>query len=370
MSRKKKVEINEKQEQINEVKELREDKEMEDPIFESIQTTQKFLDYEFVRMLRDKEGYQELVKYMGMFPYYNIKNCILIKHQLPEASNVSRMAQWNFKGRGIIEGQKGLRVLVPIMEETYKTSEDGTIQKTGYQKIVGYKYGFVFDVSQTTGKELENRELTEERAEKIYPLFKERIIKKVIPLFRVHEVSDIQYAETQYNHLDIFINKDLSYVEKIKALVSQTSVCLAKYKANRRRGLYEDRIIGVSVYEAQAIAYATAYAMGIPYTSVQVPCFNGMRDELANEFEGNFSRMKSNMNKILDEYKGVYYELFQKQEKSNEKQESMFNLMEGTEKEQEKEIKRRENEIKEIDRTSKEEEQEREQDNGREEGGK
>lgn len=355
--KKKKEVVNENQEEIKEVNKLRKEEDKVEEIFTSVQRTEEFTNQEFVKMLRSKEGYQELVKYMGMFPYYNIKNCILIKHQLPEATNVARVSHWNFRGRGIIEGQRGLRILVPILEEKYKTNEDGTIQKTGYQKVVGYKYGFVFDESQTTGKELEKRELTEEKAKDIYPLLRDRLIKNVIPMFEVHEVDNVSYAETQYNQLNIFINKDLSYIDKIKALVSQASVCLAKYKANRTKGLYEDRIIGVSVYEAQAISYATAYSMGIPYMSVQVPSFNGMRDELVQEFEGNFNRMKSNMNMILDEYKGVYYELYQKREK--EKEENIYTILDDIEKSERNREKERNKEPKEKRRENGRDEEER-----------
>ena len=339
----KKSNKNEMQESIKEVEEL--NNLTDEEIFEDEKSTEEFAKKEFVRMIRTKEGYQELVKYMGMFPYYNIKNCILIKHQLPDASNVARMAHWNFKGRCINEGQKALKVLIPIMEENYKTNEDGSIQKSKYSRVTGYKFGYVFDISQTNGREIKERELTEEKAEKVYPLLKEKLLKHVIPLFDVYEVDNVNFAETNYNQAKIFINKDLSGIEKVKALVSQTAVCLAKQKYNRYAGLYEDRIIGISVYEAQAISYACAYAMGIPYMAVQVPSFVGMRDYLVSEFESNFSRMKSSMNKILEEYKGVYYELFQKKEKEMDKEESVYTLLDEIERDEQDKDRQKEEEM-------------------------
>ena len=116
--------------------------------------------------------------------------------------------------------------------------------------------------------------------------------------------------------------------------------------------------MSISVYEAQAISYATAYAMGIPYMSVQAPSFEGIRDSSILEFESNFNRMKGSMNKILEEYKGAYYELFQKKER--EKEESVYSLLDEIEKnerekdrQQEEDMKRR-NEV--IQKLMKEEE--------------
>ena len=51
------------------------------------------------------------------------------------------------------------------------------------------------------------------------------------------------------------------------------------------------------------------------------------------------------MNKILEEYKGVYYELFQKKEKEMDKEESLYTLLDEIERDEQDKDRQKEEEM-------------------------
>ena len=51
------------------------------------------------------------------------------------------------------------------------------------------------------------------------------------------------------------------------------------------------------------------------------------------------------MNKILEEYKGVYYELFQKKEKEMDKEESVYTLLDEIERDEQDKDRQKEEEM-------------------------
>ena len=112
--------------------------------------------------------YEEYLKTMSKFHAYSARNCALIMLQNPEATYVAGMRFWdtNF-GRRVNKGESAIRILAPV---TYKkeiktivTDQDGvpvldrdgnTVWQQKEQKAIGFKVAYVFDLSQTHGREL------------------------------------------------------------------------------------------------------------------------------------------------------------------------------------------------------------------------
>ena len=112
--------------------------------------------------------YEEYLKTMSKFHSYSARNCVLIMQQSPEATYVAGMKSWdkNF-GRRVNKGETAIRILAPV---TYKkviknivTDQEGvpvldqdgnTVWQQAEREAVGFKVAYVFDVSQTHGKEL------------------------------------------------------------------------------------------------------------------------------------------------------------------------------------------------------------------------
>jgi antirestriction protein ArdC len=76
--------------------------------------------------------------------------------QKPDATHVAGMYAWNQLGRKVKKGEKGIRILAPIIGVKRKAKEEAEkdITKQKRPVLVGFRSAYVFDVSQTEGAEL------------------------------------------------------------------------------------------------------------------------------------------------------------------------------------------------------------------------
>lgn len=93
---------------------------------------------------------------MARFHRYSINNVLLIQSQRPGATRVAGFATWRQLGRFVRRGEKGIAILVPI---GYRRPADADREfeasdRDAVRTIVGFKAGYVFDISQTDGEPL------------------------------------------------------------------------------------------------------------------------------------------------------------------------------------------------------------------------
>ncbi len=93
---------------------------------------------------------------MSHFHNYSFGNILEIARQRPDATRVAGMYAWNQLGRRVKKGEKGIRILAPIIGVKRKPQEEAEkgITKQNVAVLVGFRNAFVFDVSQTDGAEL------------------------------------------------------------------------------------------------------------------------------------------------------------------------------------------------------------------------
>jgi hypothetical protein len=110
-----------------------------------------------------ESGHSEvLTAYLGAmakFHTYSFGNIMLIARQKPDATNVAGLRTWNSLGRFVKRGEKGIFILAPMVGRrstkdtaTDEPTEDATTE--GQRTLYGFRAVYVFDVSQTEGKEL------------------------------------------------------------------------------------------------------------------------------------------------------------------------------------------------------------------------
>ena len=108
-----------------------------------------------------ESGHSEvLTAYLGAmakFHTYSFGNVMLIARQKPDATNVAGLRTWNSLGRFVKRGEKGIFILAPMIGK--KRSEEGAIanednKSNGESRLYGFRAVYVFDVSQTEGKDL------------------------------------------------------------------------------------------------------------------------------------------------------------------------------------------------------------------------
>ena len=109
-----------------------------------------------------ESGHSEvLTAYLGAmakFHTYSFGNIMLIARQKPDATNVAGLRTWNSLGRFVKRGEKGIFILAPMVGRrstkdaaTDEPREDAT---TRVRTLYGFRAVYVFDVTQTEGKEL------------------------------------------------------------------------------------------------------------------------------------------------------------------------------------------------------------------------
>jgi antirestriction protein ArdC len=79
-----------------------------------------------------------------------------IARQMPTATKVAGFWTWKNLGRSVKAGQKGIRILAPIVGVRRKKDAEANqgITKQNERVLLGFRNAYVFDVSQTDGVEL------------------------------------------------------------------------------------------------------------------------------------------------------------------------------------------------------------------------
>ncbi len=135
------------------------------------------------------EGLTAYLTAMGRFHNYSFGNILEIARQRPDATRVAGLYAWNQLGRKVIKGQKGIRILAPMIgtrkkkdSEAKQSSDPAAVNNP---VLVGFRAVYVFDVSQTEGAELPG---FTERTKGEVGEFRERLIE-LSPSPRVSRLS-------------------------------------------------------------------------------------------------------------------------------------------------------------------------------------
>ena len=93
---------------------------------------------------------------MSRFHQYSFGNVMEIARQMPTAMRVAGFWTWKNLGRSVKAGQKGIRILAPIVGVRRKKDAEANkdITKQNERVLLGFRNAYVFDISQTDGVEL------------------------------------------------------------------------------------------------------------------------------------------------------------------------------------------------------------------------
>jgi antirestriction protein ArdC len=102
------------------------------------------------------EGLTAYLTAMGRFHNYGFGNILEIARQRPDAQRVAGLYAWNQLGRKVKKGERGIRILAPVIGVKRKKDAEAEkdIRTQNQAVLVGFRSAYVFDVSQTEGKEL------------------------------------------------------------------------------------------------------------------------------------------------------------------------------------------------------------------------
>ncbi len=224
----------------------------------------------------NNDTFKDYLQTISKFHNYSINNQLLIRSQNPNASFVAGFNSWrdNFE-RTVNKGEKGLMILAPspykYKKEVEKTDDKGNVVRnaageaeteTKEFQAMGYRQVYVFDVSQTSGKELpEPFKIVSEHSKEARDLLEaaENISPFEIKYIPRAEDPTLASGAKGYFSLtteDITISDDLPLAHKAKTLIHEMSHGIL-HNDNTEKSNAQREI------EAEATAYAVCYYFGL-----------------------------------------------------------------------------------------------------------
>jgi hypothetical protein len=219
---------------------------------------------------------------MSRFHNYSFGNILEIARQKPDATRVAGLYAWNQLGRKVKKGEKGIRILAPIVGIKRKKDEEAEkdITKQNTRVLVGFRNAYVFDVSQTEGAELpgmrEMRGTVGENQSRLVSFIKAQGIELVFTE-KIAPALGMSYGGK------IAILPDQSEAEEFSTLVHELAHEML-HKAERRTTTTKV----VRETEAEAIAFVIGKAVGLETGSASadyIHLYHGNASLLAESLE-------------------------------------------------------------------------------------
>ena len=104
-----------------------------------------------IHKVYSSDRWEQWLQSLSKFYDYSLGNTILISMQMPTATHVASFRSWKRDfNRYVKKGERGIEILVPMLVKDRDEEE----QDEERRRLVGFRVGHVFDVSQTDGEPL------------------------------------------------------------------------------------------------------------------------------------------------------------------------------------------------------------------------
>jgi antirestriction protein ArdC len=178
--------------------------------------------------------------------------------QRPDATRVAGLYAWNQLGRKVRKGEKGIRILAPMIGTKRKKDSEAEkdITKQNQPVLVGFRAVYVFDVSQTEGAELPD---LKERVKGDVGEYRERLID-----FTIAQGIELEFKESIAPALGMSYGGKIAIfpgqapAEEFSTLVHELAHEML-HKAERRTATTKT----VRETEAEAIAFVVSQTIGL-----------------------------------------------------------------------------------------------------------
>ncbi len=199
--------------------------------------------------LMNSKKWAEFLEFQSKFHCYSFNNVVLIFKQLPNATKVASFTTWKKLNRTVMENEKAIWILAPIVTKVKMENDGDEIQ------VRGFKYVPVFDISQTTGEEPPSvcNLLGGNSSADMY----ETLIKVANDFgFKVtdHDFSDTTNGDCSFETMTIRIKSVNSINQRIKTLAHELAHgLLHEFEVDRAK----------AELEAESVAYIVCAMMEI-----------------------------------------------------------------------------------------------------------
>lgn len=237
----------------------------------------------------ESERYAAYLKTMAKFHQYSFGNVMLILMQCPHASHVAGFHTWKKSfGRSVKRGEHGIQILAPYSYEKLVEKDKldpatalpimdangNPTKEFSFVRRQSFKVAYVYDISQTEGKELPSYGVNELSGDVDHYESFLNTITELSPV-PIHFREATPYGKGCYHLLDqcIYINEGMSQSQTIKTAIHETSH--AKLHAlpvvdEKLAGTQEKDKRTIEV-EAESIAYVVCQHFGIDTSEYSFP---------------------------------------------------------------------------------------------------
>lgn len=223
-----------------------------------------------VKDLFESKKYMDYLRTMSKFHNYSFNNTLLIHMQKPDARLVAGYYAWkDVHGRQVLKGEKGIKILAPspykktILKEKLDEKGNIVLDKNGHAvmekteiKAMAFKVVSVFDVSQTSGRELPQLGVSELFGEvREFDSFFEAVKKSCqIPI----AYEKITSGAKGYCTSDrIALKEGISQIQSIKTAIHEIAHHRLHFGGNEKIST------GSKEVEAESVAYTVCSHYGI-----------------------------------------------------------------------------------------------------------
>lgn len=258
-----------------------------------------------------KEGkYKDVLISMGNLGHYSLNNQIYIIMQKPDARTTYGIRKWNRLGRRIKPGEKSIKIFAPIVKK--KEEKDDT-KTDGKYSVVGFQRKYVFDVSQTEGKEIDafrfdENKLVEDKDKILSGLRKTAEENGFsITYASKDELGGGCYGLCNHNTHEIKIREGLKDLQEISTTIHECGHALA-HSSHREDfdGLKPREKREIKEVEAESIACIVCTYLGLDTQNFNFSYITGWAEGDISKFRRNIDLISKYANALI---KGIEKEL-------------------------------------------------------------
>lgn len=284
---------------------------------------------ENVKNVFSSEKYYQYLDTMAKFPDYSARNNMLIYLQNPESTYVCGFNKWKELGRTVNKGEHGLQILAPNVKMVEKVDERGNTMLDNSGKpvkepiVTGFRRTYVFDVSQTSGKDLPTiaEKLTGEVGEfnKYFTA-----LKSVSPVpIEVENILGGANGYYSYSEQRIAVKAGLSEQHTLKTTVHEIAHAILHNKSD---GEEKEADKHTKEVQAESVAYIVCKHYGIDtaqYSEGYVA--NWSSDKSASELTASLDVIRNTSLKLIEKIDGKLQELNIEKEITPQQQQEILN---------------------------------------------
>lgn len=295
-----------------------------------------------IKELFDGEKFKKYLDTMSKFHNYSFNNTMLIAMQKPDATLVAGFNAWKNKfERNVNKGEKGIQIFAPapykVKKEQTKIDPDtelpvldtdgNPIKEEVEVTIPAFKVVSVFDVSQTSGKELPSIGVDELRGNvKDYEKFWSAIRKTSPVPIRFEDIHSSAKGFYNNDNKEIAIKKNMSELQTIKTAIHEIAHAKLHDRDLNKTDILKPKDRRTEEVEAESIAYTVCQHFGIDtsdYSFAYIASWGSGKD--MPELKSSLETIRSTASELITTISDKYLELENEkaQEQASDKSEKM-----------------------------------------------